>query len=67
MTGISLVQHADDGLLRLAVYFRDEIVRGLFLDGDDVQVAARTDDEVAGAARSLHGCVQHRVHKFSDE
>ena len=65
MSGIGFAQRADDGLLRLAVHFRDEVVRRFFLEGDDVQVAARAVDDVAGAARGLDRNVEHRVHGYA--
>ncbi len=66
MIRVGLVQYLDDRLFRLVVHFRDEIVGGFFLDGDDVEIAGRAVDDVAGAARGLHRDIEHRMHGIGD-
>jgi hypothetical protein len=59
---IRLAQCLNDRFFGLAVHLGDEIVRGFFLDGDDVKIPAGPVDDAGGAARGLDRDIEHWMH-----
>ena len=62
MRRIGFAQRADDGLFGFAVHLRDKVVRGFFLDGDDIKISACPVDDATGAARGLDRDIEHWMH-----
>ena len=62
MTRVRCMQRIDDRALGLAIDFAHEVLRTFRRYSEEIKIARAAIDDVAGAARRLHGSREHRMH-----